>query len=164
MLATLALFAAPCAGAEAWPDRSVRIIVAFTAGGTTDMIASLVGTPLSQLWDQPVLVENRPGGDIGTETMIRSAPDGCTLLVGSNGPMTVNHLLYRNLSLDGRRDLSAITLLPEAQSPLVVPRASSGRKVAGLTALARFRRNAPLSYGSNGVGTAAHLYTKSLRP
>jgi tripartite-type tricarboxylate transporter receptor subunit TctC len=159
MLATPALLAAPGAGAQAWPDRPVRIIVAFTAGGTTDIIARLVGNALSQLWGQPAVVENRPGagGNIGTETVVRSAPDGYTLLVGSNGPMAVNHSLYRNLPYDARRDLSAITLLAEVQNLLVVPQASPVRDVAGLVALARSRRNDPLSYGSTGIGTASHL-------
>lgn len=159
MLAAPALLAAPGASAQAWPDRPVRIIVAFTAGGTTDIIGRLVGNQLSQLWGQPVVVENRPGagGNIGTETVVRSAPDGYTLLVGSNGPMAVNHSLYRNLPYDARRDLSAITLLAEVQNLLVVPQASPIRDVAGLVALARSRRNDPLSYGSTGVGTASHL-------
>ncbi|WP_207538640.1 Bug family tripartite tricarboxylate transporter substrate binding protein [Sabulicella rubraurantiaca] len=159
MLAAPALLAAPGARAQAWPDRPVRVIVAFTAGGTTDIIARLVGNQLSQLWGQPVVVENRPGagGNIGTEAVVRSAPDGYTLLVGSNGPMAVNHSLYRSLPYDARRDLSAVTLLAEVQNLLVVPQASPIRDVAGLVALARSRRNEPLSYGSTGVGTASHL-------
>jgi tripartite-type tricarboxylate transporter receptor subunit TctC len=158
MLATPALLLARHARANAWPERPVRIVVAFTAGGTTDIIARLVGNQLAQMWGQPVVIDNRPGagGNIGTESVVRSTPDGYTLLVGSNGPMAVNHSLYRNLPYDARRDLAAITLLADVANLLVVPNASPVRSVQDLIALARARPGA-VSFGSTGVGTASHL-------
>ncbi|MFL1463699.1 tripartite tricarboxylate transporter substrate binding protein [Roseococcus sp. DSY-14] len=162
LLAAPPLALAPRARAQtaaaAWPDRPVRIIVAFTAGGTTDIIARLVGNQLSQLWGQPVVVENRPGagGNIGTEFVVRAAPDGHTLLVGSNGPLAVNQTLYRSMPYDARRDLAAISLLAEVSNILVVAPSSPVRSVQELVARARAQPGR-LSYGSTGVGTAAHL-------
>ena len=158
LLAAPLLLAAPARAQPAWPDRPVRIIVAFTAGGTTDIIARLAANQLSQLWGQPVVVENRPGagGNIGTEFVVRAPPDGHTLLVGSNGPLAVNQSLYRSMPYDARRDLAAISLLAEVSNILVVAPTSPVRSVADLVARARARPGA-LSYGSTGVGTAAHL-------
>lgn len=159
LLAAPLLAIAPRAWAQpAWPERPVRIIVAFTAGGTTDIIARIVGAQLSQLWGQPVVVENRPGagGNIGTEFVVRSPPDGHTLVVGSNGPLAVNQSLYRTMSYDARRDLAAISLLADVSNILVVAPNAPYRSVADIVARAKARPGT-LSYGSTGVGTAAHL-------
>ena len=159
LLAAPALLPAALARAQpAWPDRPVRIIVAFTAGGTTDIIARLVGAQLSQTWNQPVVVENRPGagGNIGTEFVVRAAPDGHTLLVGSNGPLAVNMSLYRTMPYDSRRDLAPISLLADVSNILVVAPNAPDRSVADIVARAKARPGT-LSYGSTGVGTAAHL-------
>ena len=159
LLAAPLLAMASRARAQAgWPDRPVRIIVAFTAGGTTDIIARIVGAQLSQMWGQPVVVENRPGagGNIGTEFVVRSAPDGYTLIIGSNGPLAVNQSLYRTMPYDARRDLAAITLLAEVSNILVVSPSSPIRSVTDLVARAKAQPGR-LSYGSTGVGTAAHL-------
>ena len=159
LLAAPALLPAALARAQpAWPDRPVRIIVAFTAGGTTDIIARLVGAQLSQIWNQPVVVENRPGagGNIGTEFVVRAAPDGHTLLVGSNGPLAVNMSLYRTMPYDSRRDLAPISLLADVSNILVVAPNAPDRSVADIVARAKARPGT-LSYGSTGVGTAAHL-------
>ncbi|MBI0536080.1 tripartite tricarboxylate transporter substrate binding protein [Roseomonas sp. KE2513] len=142
----------------AWPDRPVRIVVSFTAGGTTDIIARLVGNLLSERWGQPVVIENRAGagGNIGTEYVARSAPDGYTLLVASVGPLAVNQSLYRTMPYDTRRDLAPISLLASVPNILVVAPDSPARSVAELVALAK-QRPGGLSYGSTGVGTSSHL-------
>ena len=142
----------------AWPDRPVRIVVSFTAGGTTDIIARIVGNLLAERWGQPVVIENRPGagGNIGTEYVARSAPDGYTLLVASVGPLAVNGSLYRTMPYDTRKDLAPITLLAGVPNILVVAAESPIRSVAELVALAK-ERPGGLSYGSTGVGTSSHL-------
>jgi len=158
LLAAPALLLPSRARAAPWPGRPVRIVVSFTAGGTTDIIARLVGNLLSERWGQPVVIENRPGagGNIGTEYVVRSAPDGYTLLVGSVGPLAVNVSLYRNLPYDPRRDLTAVTLLAGVPNILVVAPDSPARSVADLVRLAK-ERPGTLSYGSTGVGTSSHL-------
>ncbi|MBP0446689.1 tripartite tricarboxylate transporter substrate binding protein [Roseomonas sp. SSH11] len=158
LLAAPALALASRAVAASWPERPVRVIVSFTAGGTTDIIARLVGNHLSESWGQPVVIENRPGagGNIGTEHVVRSAPDGYTLLVGSVGPLAVNQSLYRNMPYDTRRDLAPVTLLAGVPNILVVRPEHLARDLPALLQLAKEKPGA-LSYGSTGVGTSSHL-------
>jgi tripartite-type tricarboxylate transporter receptor subunit TctC len=158
LLAMPALALAAPARAAAWPERPVRIVVSFTAGGTTDIIARLVGNHLSEKWGQPVVIENRPGagGNIGTEYVVRSAPDGYTLLVGSVGPLAVNQSLYRTMPYDTRKDVAAVSLLAGVPNILVVAPDFPARDVAELVKLAKEKPGA-LSYGSTGVGTSSHL-------
>ena len=141
-----------------WPDRPVRIVVSFTAGGTTDIIARIIGNQLSERWGQPVVIENRPGagGNIGTEYVVRSTPDGYTLLVASVGPLAVNMSLYKSMPYDSRKDLAPITLLAGVPNTLVVALDVPARNVAELVALAKAKPG-ELSYGSTGVGTSSHL-------
>ncbi|NGM21552.1 tripartite tricarboxylate transporter substrate binding protein [Roseomonas stagni] len=157
----LPLLAAPGlarAQAAPWPNRPVRIVVAFTPGGTTDIIARLIGAHLAEMWGQSVVIDNRPGagGNIGTEHVVRSAPDGYTIMVGSVGPLAVNQSLVRNMPYDTLRDLAPITLLAGVPNILVVAPNHPARDVAGLIAEAK-RRPGELSYGSTGVGTSSHL-------
>ena len=142
----------------AWPDRPVRVVVSFTAGGTTDIIARIVGNLLAERWGQPVVIENRAGagGNIGTEYVARSVPDGYTLLVASVGPLAVNGSLYRTIPYDTRRDLAPVSLLAAVPNILVVAPDSPARSVADLVALAK-EKPGGLSYGSTGVGTSSHL-------
>ncbi|WP_426955138.1 Bug family tripartite tricarboxylate transporter substrate binding protein [Muricoccus radiodurans] len=144
--------------ASGFPNRPVRIVVSFTAGGTTDIIARLVGQQLSLRWGQPVVIENRPGagGNIGTEYVARSTPDGYTLLVGSVGPLAVNQSLYRNPGYNPLTDLSPVTLIAGVPNVLVVAPNSPLRTVDAIYAEAKRRPNG-LSYGSTGVGTSSHL-------
>jgi len=146
------------ARAAEWPERPVRFIVSFTAGGTTDIIARLMGNVLSERWGQPVVVENRPGagGNIGTEYVAHAEPDGYTLLVGSVGPLVVNQTLYRNPGFDTLRDFAPITELAGVPNILVVPASSELKSVADLVAKAKANPG-KLSYGSTGVGTSSHL-------
>ncbi|MGK7861263.1 Bug family tripartite tricarboxylate transporter substrate binding protein [Falsiroseomonas sp. E2-1-a4] len=154
----LALGARGAAAQGNWPSRPVRFIVSFTPGGTTDIIARLLGATLTEVWGQSVVIENRPGagGNIGSEHVARAAPDGYTLLVGSVGPLAVNQSLVKNMPYDTLRDFAPVTLLAGVPNILVVPAASPIRDVAGLVAEAK-RRPGELSYGSTGVGTSAHL-------
>jgi tripartite-type tricarboxylate transporter receptor subunit TctC len=141
-----------------FPSRAVRIVVSFTAGGTTDIIARLIGQQLAERWGQPVVIDNRPGagGNIGTDHVAKSPPDGYTLLVGSVGPLAVNVSLYRNIAYDPRRDFSPITLLAGVPNVLIVRPDFPARDVAGLVAEAK-RRPGQLSYASTGSGTSSHL-------
>ncbi|HWX47273.1 MAG TPA: tripartite tricarboxylate transporter substrate binding protein [Roseomonas sp.] len=159
LLLAAPLLALPAVGRAAqWPERPVRFIVSFTAGGTTDIIARLVGNVLSERWGQPVVVENRPGagGNIGTEYVAHAEPDGYTLLVGSVGPLVVNQTLYRNPGFDTLRDFAPVTELAGVPNILVVPASSELKSVADLVAKAKANPG-KLSYGSTGVGTSSHL-------
>ena len=126
-LAALAL--AQSAAAQKYPARPVKIVVAFTAGGSTDVVARLVGQRLADRIGQPFVIENKPGGggNIGTELVVRAAPDGYTLLVDSVGPIAVNPTLYSKLAYDPQADLVPIAYICNVPNVLVVP-ASLGVK------------------------------------
>src|SRR5579871_5160989 len=105
--ALLALLLATSAQAQtapqpSWPQKPVRLIVPFPAGGSADALCRIVGEKLSVAWDQPVIVDNRPGagGNVGAEVAYRAEPDGYTLLCSPPGPLAINHNLYKSLGYD----------------------------------------------------------------
>jgi tripartite-type tricarboxylate transporter receptor subunit TctC len=102
VVAGVAVFLAGTATAQTFPSKPVRIIVAFPAGGGTDITARVIGPKLTEIWGHQVLVDNRPGasGTIGTEQAARSAPDGHTLFMGTMGNLSVNKYLFPKLALD----------------------------------------------------------------
>ncbi|SHK01792.1 Tripartite-type tricarboxylate transporter, receptor component TctC [Roseomonas rosea] len=159
------LLLAPCAAPRLaraqspWPDRPVRIVVPFTPGGSTDIIARALAAELQEALGQAFVVENRggAGGTIGTELVAHAPPDGYTLLMGHIGTLAVNPSLYRNLSYDTVGSFAPITLAAIVPNVMVVnPRKNDVRGIADLVALAR-RRPGGLTYGSGGNGSAAHI-------
>src|SRR5262245_40512711 len=155
-----ALFlAAPAALAQAaWPQKPIRYVVPFPAGGIADIFARIIGARLTERWGQPLLVENRAGadGNIGADLVAKSAPDGYTLLMGSIGTQAVNVSLFRSMPYDPAKDFTAIALVLEAESLLAVHPSVTAGTPAELIALARAQPG-KLSYGSAGVGTTSHL-------
>ena len=141
-----------------YPNRPVRIVVAFTAGGTTDLLARSVGQQLSERLKQPFVVDNKPGagGNIGTEIVVRSAPDGYTLIVDSVGPIAVNPTLYKGLSYNPLTDLVPIVQIADVPNVLVVHPSLGVNNVEALVAYAKANPGR-LNYGSTGVGTSSHL-------
>jgi tripartite-type tricarboxylate transporter receptor subunit TctC len=110
------------AHAQQYPAKPVRIVVAFTAGVTTDILACSVGRELSERLRQPFVVENKPGagGNIGTEFVVRSPPDGYALIVDSVGPIAVNPTLYQSLNYNPLTDLAPIVQIADVPNVLVV--------------------------------------------
>jgi tripartite-type tricarboxylate transporter receptor subunit TctC len=157
-LAVLALLAAHPATAQQYPAKPVKIVVGFTAGGTTDVMARMLAQRLSERLKQPFVVENRPGagGNLGTEVAVRAAPDGYTLLVNTVGPMAVNPTLYKNLPYNPLTDLAPIAQISDVPNVLVV---HPSLKVATLEGFVAYAKAHPgeLNYGSTGIGTSAHL-------
>jgi tripartite-type tricarboxylate transporter receptor subunit TctC len=160
--AALALIAtsvfAGSAFAQAWPAKPVRVIVAFTAGGTTDILARNVGQQLSERLKQQFVVENKPGagGNLGTEFVVRSAPDGYTLIVDSVGPIAVNPTLYPKLPYNPLTDLVPIVQIADVPNVLVVHPSVPAKTVDELIAWAKANPG-KANYASTGVGTSAHL-------
>jgi len=156
----LALVAPAMAHAQeaSFPNRPVRLLVGFAPGGSTDVAARAIAPTLSELLGQPVVVENRPGagGNIATEAVVRSAPDGHTILLGTIGPLIANPVMSRDLPFDPMQDLVPISLLVDAFGVLVIPAAKPWRTVSDLLAEAR-RRPGSLNWGYSGVGTSGHL-------
>lgn len=154
----LGLFALPVfVYAQAFPDRPIRIIVPFTAGSATDVVARLIGEKLSTAWGQPVIVDNRAGagGTIGIAQTAKAEPDGYTLAVVSTGHV-VNPVLYKDLQYDTLKDLSGVAPLASLPSVLVVSPALGVRNARDLVAMAKAKPGA-LNFGTAGVGSAAHI-------
>ncbi len=143
--------------AAAWPSRFVRMIVPFPPGGGTDAIARVVAGKLSDIWGQQVVVENRGGGatNIGTEAVVRSDPDGYTILITSM-PLAVNRFLFPTLSYDPVEDIAPISLICEYPNIMAVPITSPARSVTQFIAYARANPG-KVTFASSGHGTSVHL-------
>jgi tripartite-type tricarboxylate transporter receptor subunit TctC len=161
-LATLAAaalgFAAPLAHAAGYPERPVKIVVAFTAGGTTDILARSIGQQLAEKLKQPFLVDNKPGagGNLGTEVVVRAPADGYTLLMDSVGPISINQTLYKNLTYDPLKDLVPIVQVANVPNVLVVNPSVPAKTFEEFVAYMKANPG-KLNYGSTGVGTSSHL-------
>src|SRR5688572_26920361 len=130
--------AIPAASAQEWPQKAVRIVVPFPAGGSADLIPRVVAEKLAQQWSQPVIVENRPGaaGNIGADIVFKSEPDGYTLLSAPPPPLVINRLLYPNLSYDPRQ-FTPITVIAAIPNVLLVHPKIGVSSVAELIAFAK---------------------------
>ncbi|MCK8786210.1 tripartite tricarboxylate transporter substrate binding protein [Roseomonas sp. NAR14] len=148
-------FAATGAAPEAWPDRSVRLIVPVAAGGSQDIVARLLARALSEPLGQSVLVDNHPGAgsNLGYELAARSRPDGYTLLAGSDS-LSINRALFPRLSFDPLRDFAPVLRAVKVPQILVVKADSPARSLEDLVELGR---RAPLAIGTPGNGSLAHL-------
>ena len=158
-IAACLLFAASLdASAQTYPSKPVRIVVPFAPGGIADNSARVISDRLGARLGQQVLVENRPGssGNIGTEQVAKSAPDGYTLLLGYDGTMVVNPHVYAKLGFDTLRDFEPVTKLGDAAVIIVAHPSLPANNVRELIALAKKKPGA-LSYGSAGTGSSAHL-------
>ncbi|WP_165585485.1 tripartite tricarboxylate transporter substrate binding protein [Roseococcus sp. SYP-B2431] len=151
----LALAAPPLASAQGFPSRPIRLVVTFPPGGTTDILARQLQPKMSELFGQPVVVENRSGasGAIGTVEIARSAPDGHTF--GMVISTVISSTLISRQPYDALRDLTPIQLLARVADILVVPMSSPIRTVSDLVEHAK--RNPGLTYGSPGIGTSVHI-------
>ena len=157
--AVVAAVAAPHAvAADPYPSKPVKIVVAFTAGGTTDILARAVGQKLQEKLGQPFVIDNKPGagGNLGTEFVVRSAPDGYTLIVDSVGPIAINQTLYKTLSYDPLKDLVPIVQIADVPNVLVVHPSVSAKTFDEFVEYLKANPG-KLNYGSTGVGTSAHL-------
>ncbi len=155
--AVLSLALVSGAFAQAYPTRAVEIVVPFAVGGSNDLIARLVGEGLGKRLGQPFVQLNRPGANTNTGTLqvVKAAPDGYTLAMGSFG-LAANPSLYRRLPFDPLRDLAPITLIATTPSVLVVPPSLPVNNVAELVAYLKAHPG-ELNYGSYGVGSSPHL-------
>jgi tripartite-type tricarboxylate transporter receptor subunit TctC len=144
--------------AQAYPTRPIRIVVAYTPAGATDILARVIGQKMNEAWGQPVIIENRPGanGNIGTEYAAKAAPDGHTFLMTTAGPHGINPSLYRKLGYDAVKDFTAVSLVALVPNILVVNNALPAKSVKELIAYAKANPG-KLSYGSPGAGSTAHL-------
>jgi tripartite-type tricarboxylate transporter receptor subunit TctC len=152
------------AGAQPWsPSQPIRVIIPYSAGGTSDIVARTMAEPLRERLGQPLVVENRPGGStqIGTSLVANSRPDGHTVLLVAN-TFTINPSLFGKLPYDSLKDLAPITYAGVTPHTLVVNPALPATSLQELLAVAR-RKPGSLNYGSVGNGTSFHLGTEELK-
>ncbi|MEA2820112.1 MAG: hypothetical protein QOJ86_2116 [Bradyrhizobium sp.] len=157
LLALLCVTSGRADDAANYPSQNIKIIVPFPAGGTADTLPRIVSERLRQKWNQPVIIENRSGagGNIGTETVAASAPDGYTLLASPPGPIAINENLYKRLSFRPA-DLMPITVLGTAPNVLDVRPGFPAKTVKELIDYARANPD-KVTFASQGNGTTSHL-------
>jgi tripartite-type tricarboxylate transporter receptor subunit TctC len=161
--AALALCAAPLC-AQNYPTKTVRIVVPFSPGGSTDVTARILAQKLTDAWRQQVIVDNRAGagGNIGADSVARAAPDGYTLLLATTGVMAINHKLYKSLSYDSQRDLAPVTQIGALPLILIVHPSLPAKSVKDLVAMAKAKPG-ELAFASSGVGSATHMTAELFR-
>jgi tripartite-type tricarboxylate transporter receptor subunit TctC len=151
----------PAAAQDAWPAKPVRFIVPFAPGGSTDVIARMVGQKLSEHWGQPVVIENRSGagGNIGADVVAKSPGDGYTLLFAS-GSIAINPHIYKRMPFDTYKDLVPITNVASGPMLVVVPDRSPIKNIKELVAEAKAKPGS-INFGSAGVGSQVHMAGES---
>ena len=156
-LSMLAMFWTSTAMGQGYPNKSVHVVVPFTAGSATDILARTYGQKLSEMWSQPVVVDNRPGagGTIGAAVVAKSAPDGYTLLVHS-AAQAYNPSIYPSLPYDTVKDFIDVVPLGGQPNVLVVAPSSGIKTVAELIAQAK-QKPGQLNFGSAGTGSGTHI-------
>lgn len=165
LLATPALALPALARAQgAFPDRPIRVIIGYPAGGGTDVVGRPIMTRLSEHLGVPVVVENRAGanGNIAMEHMTRVEPDGHTLFMGDAGNLGITHALYPSLPFDTQRDFVGVAQLTAGPVVLVIGGGVPAQNLAEWTALLKSRPEA-FNFGSAGVGSGPHLFYESWR-
>lgn len=156
------LFTALCWGqvnpvSENYPSKPIKIVVPFSAGSGSDILARAIGERLSNSWSQPVIIENRPGagGTIATAAVAKSEPDGYTLIVVSAGHV-VNPAIYKNLSYDTLKDVVGVAPLANLPSVLVIPSFAQEKNLKEFVALAK-QQSGKMNFVSGGIGSASHM-------
>lgn len=159
----LSLLPALAAQAQNYPTKPVRLITPFPPGGTTDILARIVATKLSEAWGQQVFVDNRggAGGTVGVGLAARAEPDGHTILIAHIGPLAMAPALYPKLAYDPVKDFAAITQIASVPNGFVVHPSLPVRSVKELVALARSKPG-EVYYASAGNGSLAHLAVVNL--
>ena len=151
--------------AQGWsPDRPIRFVVPFVAGGSTDVAARVIAERMGEILGRPVVVENRggSGGNIGGELVARAAPDGHTLLMGVTGLLTTNPHIYRSMPFDPARDLAPVSMAYTSDMVIVVPGGLPVRTLREFVAHAKARPG-ELSFGSSGHGASTHTAAELFR-
>jgi tripartite-type tricarboxylate transporter receptor subunit TctC len=163
LLVLLPIFA-PHAAAQAYPNKPIRLIVPWAAGGTTDILGRVLAQKMHDKLGQPVIVENRGGaaGNIGTEAAVRAPADGYTLLFGTMSTHAMNQFLYEKMSFDPVADLAPISLVANVATVLVVNPQLPVKNVGDLIALAR-QKPGQLNFASGGIGSFNQLCAELLK-
>ena len=155
--ALLAVFAG-AAGAQTYPNKPIRIVVPYAAGGTSDILARQIGPKLTDAWGQPVVVENKPGanGNVGADFVAKSAPDGYTLLLTDLGGLVISASVYPKLPFNPAKDFSPVVMVSYSPHVLAVNPDVQVKDVKELVAMAKAHPG-KLNFAISGIGGAPHL-------
>jgi len=161
-VAAVALLTGTAVHAQAYPNKSVRFVVTYPAGGSSDVMARIIGKKLTELWGQQVLVDSRPGaaGAVGMEYAARQAPDGYTFLLGNFGPVLANPLLNK-VKYNVDKDFVPVSQITRAANILVTPNTLPVKNVQQLIALSK--KNPGMTYATSGPGSMSHLIGEMFR-
>jgi tripartite-type tricarboxylate transporter receptor subunit TctC len=142
--------------AAAYPDHPIHLIVPFAAGGNADIVGRLVGDVMGKGLKQTVVVENRggAGGGVGAQAVAKADPDGYTLLVASNGPMTINPLMHKNLGYDPEKDFAAVALSSYVPHALILANKTAAKTIPEFVAASK---KTAMTVATSGVGSASHM-------
>ncbi|MDB5958069.1 tripartite tricarboxylate transporter substrate binding protein [Ramlibacter sp.] len=153
---TAAALAAPAFAADAWPSKPIRLIVPFPPGGSSDIIARMIGNQLAEALKQPVLVDNKSGanGNLGADYVAKAQPDGYTVLLCDVGALAISPSVYTKLSFDPSKDLRGVTMLAYSPHLLVVNPSVPVKNLKELVALSKQKE---LNFATSGTGGANHL-------
>jgi tripartite-type tricarboxylate transporter receptor subunit TctC len=154
---SLLAFASAASFAQTYPTKAVRLIVPFPPGGSTDLVARVIGQKMADSWGKQVVIDNRPGanGMIGSDIVAKANPDGYSIVLGTIGPMAINASLYK-MPYDIIKDLAPISYTANIANVLVVNPTLAAKDVREMIALARTRPG-QLTFGSSGTGGAPHM-------
>ncbi len=161
VVATGMLMSAGAAHAQPYPSKSIRYVVPYAPGGSTDIVARVLALKLSEALGQQVVVDNRPGagGSIGADIVAKSPPDGYTMVTAVTGIMAINQFLYKKLPFDPEKDFAPVTQVGSLPLILVVHPSLPAKNVREFISFAKAKPG-QLNYGSSGVGTATHMTTE----
>ena len=143
--------------AAAYPSKPIHIVVTFSTGGAPDILARLIGERLSVVWNQPVIIDNKPGagGNTGADSVAKAAPDGHTIVVGTVGTHAINAALYPKMPYDTVKDFAPVTLLATTPNMLVVNNNVPAKTLKEFIALGK--KEGKMSFASAGSGTSIHV-------
>jgi len=152
------------AGAQSWPTRPVRVIVTFSPGGSSDIVARLIGAPLQAELGQPVIVDNKPGagGTIGALEAARAEPDGYTLLLSNSAPISISPAMQDQPRYDPVKSFTHVSYIGSVANVFVVHPSVPAKSFAELLAWIRAQRD-PVPYGSGGIGSIGHLVGETMK-
>ena len=145
------------AGTAPFPDKPLRIVVTFTTGGAPDTLARILSEKLSNVWGQPVIVDNKPGagGNTGADFVAKAPPDGYTIVVGTVGTHSINPALYSKMPYDAVKDFAPITLLATTPNMLVIHNDVPAKNLKDFIALGK--KEGKMTFASSGSGTSIHV-------
>jgi len=162
-LAMLALAALPAA-AQTWPTKPVSVVVTFSPGGSSDIVARLIGGPLQARLGQPVIVDNRPGagGTIGAAIVAKAAPDGYTLLLSNSAPISISPFMLTTPTYDPVKSFAHVSYIGSVANVFVVHPSVPAKTFAELIAWIKAEAN-PVNYGSGGIGSIGHIVGETFK-